>query len=476
MITMIKLKKRFFFFNCFVNLTPKDMSYYLNKKNIKLIIATIIFVVFVFPFRSKAQSGITFGEFAKRLETYFDKEMIQDIAKSLQDVDKSTIWGWDVGDYSGDGNLDVAFTYRINGEKKNVVYLDLFVDIDGYFVKVGEFPYQFIDLPLEVGASIKNGVCYVTQKIANANWKMDGYQLVDGSLILRNDYSSEKLDFYTIDKKNDYYNLKNSEKIYENTKGMEKYSRSYYVIPCYNRGRLIYHGFSDVVKVDDIDFVTKGAYYWDGPKDANFEVSSAYDQEYVYFQIKVYDDNVVVKKCDSCAGDYVSLWFDALNVGDTLQRYQIKDKNLTILNQLSKSVYNFQIFPGDFVDIPAYVNTFSNDILTSLQQVSASHIKVAANKIDSGYVVKIKIPYEILDIDPMNFTNSFYRISCTIQVHDVDNGFRPEEETVLSTSQFDITNASTFGTLLFVPNNDWYGRSTNIYKQDIYQTLLEFGY
>jgi hypothetical protein len=172
----------------------------------------------------------------------------------------------------------------------------------------------------------------------------------------------------------------------------------------------------------------------------------------------------------------VSIWFDAQYAGDTIDHFHINEKDLIVNNKPSNGVYNFQIFPGDFIDIPPFVNAYSNDLVTSLQQISASHIKVSSNKFDGGYVVKIRIPYDILDIDPTNFTNSFYNISCSIEVHDIDNEFRPEEETIIATSQFDQTNPSTYGKLLFIPNNNWYGLCKNIYKQDILQTLLEFGY
>jgi len=42
-------------------------------------------------------------EFSKRLEAYFDKEMILDIKKYLPSDDKYLIWGMDVGDFQAMG-------------------------------------------------------------------------------------------------------------------------------------------------------------------------------------------------------------------------------------------------------------------------------------------------------------------------------------------------------------------------------------
>jgi hypothetical protein len=444
------------------------------KKIVTLLI--IPFLVLLFSNFANAQSGLSFGEFSKRLLTYFDEDMILDISKGTYNPDRVTIWGWDVGDFSGDGINDVAFTMKINSEKKSIIYLNLFVDIQGYFVKVGEFPIPFLDLPLEVGANIKDGNCYVTQKLGPSNWKMYGYRIVDGALIYKEDFASKKLDYFTEDLKSDYYGLQITERIFENDKGFEKYSRKYFVIPSYNRGRLIFHGFTNSAVIKDIDFVNKGAFFWAGESDSYFELSSAYDEEFIYFQFKVFDDNITFKRCENCSGDFVSLWFDSELMNKEFNRYSIKGKELKVSDKQSTSLYNFQIYPGDFFDLPPFVNAYSNDLVTSLQQIQASQIKVVSNKFDGGYIIKVRIPYEIIGIDPFTFTSDYLKVAFTAEIHDIDNEFRPEEETVIATSQFVSSNPSTYGSLIFVPNNLWYGKCNNIYRQDLYQTLLEYGY
>ncbi|OGU60439.1 MAG: hypothetical protein A2X64_05990 [Ignavibacteria bacterium GWF2_33_9] len=444
-------------------------------KKIKIVLILIIIVIFVTN-NLFAQSGITLAEFTKRLQPYFNQEMIDDVVKHIDNPDKVTIWGWDVGDFSGDGNYDVAFVVKILGEKKSVVYLNLFVDMQGYLVKVGDFPVPYLDLPLEVGTNIKEGSCFVSQKIGNSNWKMYGYKIEDGALIFQEDFSSKKLDNFTVDEKNNYFGLQVTERVFENDKGFEKYNRKYFIVPSYNRGRLIFRGFTNSAVIKDIDFVNKGAFYWQGEKDSYFEISSAFDNEYLYFQITVYDDNVTQKHCDYCEGDYISLWFNTEMQGKELNRFTIKGKQLDIADKASNSIYNFQVFPGDFVDIPPFVNAFSNDLVTSLQQISASQIKTVSNKFDGGYTAKIRIPFELIGLDPFLFNSFYWKIAFTAEIHDIDNEYRPEEETVIATSQFVPTNPSTYGTLNMIPNSLWYGDCRNIYKQDISQTLLEYGF
>ncbi len=131
---------------------------------------------------------------------------------------------------------------------------------------------------------------------------------------------------------------------------------------------------------------------------------------------------------------------------------------------------------GDFVDIPSFVNVSSNDYVSSFQQISTIYLRTSSNLIKNGYNMKIRIPFNILSIDPVKFTKNIFKIACSIEVYDVDNEFRPDEETVLATSNFDFTNPASFGQLLIIPNNQWFGRCQNVYKQDILQTLLEYGF
>ncbi len=421
-----------------------------------------------------AQSGITYSEFIRRINDFFNPEMIEDIHSSFSNTEKITIWSWDVGDFSEDGHSDLAITYKIGGDRQQIVYLRMFADVDGYFVKVGEFSFKFIDLPLEIGTNIKDGTCYVSQKIKADNWKILGYKLMNGALLFKEEYASQKIEDFTVDTKVDYYNLWKSVKILNNKNNILHNSK-YFNIPSYSRGRLLFHGFNNIVRLQEVDFVNKGAYFWNGPTDCSAEVSSAYDDDFLYFQINVIDDFIVQKKCDTCTGECINIWFDLSNVAK-VKFWNIEKSKLFISDSMSNALFNFKVFPGDFLDFPPQVQSFSNDYLTSLQQISTNQIKASANLTDYGYIVKVKIPFSLLSIDITDMNQEPYEMACTIEVQDIDNEFRPEEATIIATSQFNYSNSSTFGTLTFVPNNSWYGECNNIYRQDIYQTLLEFGF
>ena len=437
-------------------------------------VKTVILFLFSLHLCAFSQSGISYSEFLKRIEDYFNSEMINDLSKAFSNPQRITIWSWDVGDFSGDNISDLAYTYKISGDRDQRVYLRMYADIDGFLVNVADFPYKFIELPLEVGCNIKGGTCFVSQKIRNGVWKIFGYRLLNGAVIHKEVFTSEKIDNLSVENTIDYYKLTNHTKII-NDKNKILYENKYFNIPSYHRGRLIFHGYSNKVVLDDVDFVPRGAYWWNGEQDCKVEITSAYDEDFIYFQFNVFDDKVIKKLCDTCYSDYISVWFDLMNIGDVVH-YTIKNNNVFVNDTMSNALYNFIIYPGDFKDIPAYVQAYSNDKLTTIQQISASQIKAVSNLTENGYVVKAKIPLSILGVEPSFISADFYKIACSIEIHDIDNEFRPEEESVLATSKFNYANSSTFGTIIFVPANQWYGECSNIYRQDIYRALLEFGY
>jgi hypothetical protein len=63
-----------------------------------------------------------------------------------------------------------------------------------------------------------------------------------------------------------------------------------------------------------------------------------------------------------------------------------------------------------------------------------------------------------------------------VVVHDIDNEFRPQEITDVSSSAFSSMDPSTYGSLIFISEYDFYGQSDNIYKEDILTHLIECGF
>lgn len=439
----------------------------------------IIAIIFFFGSISLfSQSGITFAEFAKKLNPYYDRALIMDIQKQLPQGTNYKIWGWDVGDYSGDGYNDVAFAAKLASEKNRIVQTYLFVDLDGYLVKVGNFEYPYVDIPLEIGLVIDNNTCMITKKNKQYNWEIQGFSFDNGSLLMHDEFTTRKLGNLTYETYVNYLDLKSNVKLLNTRLGEETFFREYLTIPSYPRGKTIYKGYKDEVETHFIDFVPEGAYYWEGKNDASIKIKSAYDEEYIYMTTEVNDESIVISNCDTCISDYIEVWFDVTPpLSDNHRFYNIKNNQVNFKTQSDSGLFCFSFYPGDYKKKPAHVNINTNQSLTEFQREASSKIRIVSNLTDNGYILKFKIPFLLLGIEALPIRNNKnFELGCTVIAVDYDNEFRPEEYSKIATSNFEAHDPSTYGSLLLIPQNKWYGKSSNIFRADIINNLLEYGF
>jgi hypothetical protein len=422
---------------------------------------------------------MSFNEFKKRIEAYYSEDLISDIHKQLPHGTEFSIWSWDVGDYSGDGYNDLAFALKLRTERNRILQVFLFVDIDGFLTKVGQFEYKYIELPLEIGISISMNACYITNKMKQFNWEIKGYRFESGALAALDAFVTEEIGDHTYTNRRNYQSLVNSQKYTSVTSGKEEFYTSYLTIPSYTRGRVVYKGYAQNPTSSDIDYVTKGAYYWRGDEDASFSLNSAFDEEYLYMTIKARDSNVVGSRCDTCPSDYIELWIIASVSEYPSKRFKIiNSKQGLSFEKNNEGIYCIKFNPGDFTERKAFVKEISStDSLDFEQSDAVKNIRVVASLTDNGWEMKFKIPFALFGFNgaPME-KNVYSYIPCTVVLHDIDNEYRSEEETVLATSIFDQYNPLSYGELLLVPPSKWYGESYNIYKEDVLKYLAEYGY
>ncbi len=424
------------------------------------------------------QSGMHFSEFAHKIEPYFDEAFIKDIEIQMPKGAKYAIWGWDVGDFTGDGYNDVAFAIKLASERKKIVQVYLFADIEGYMVKVGEFPYEFFEIPLEIGVVIKDGTCLITKKNEQFDWLIRGYKFENGTLVLNDEFRTFPKGRYTMEMYNNYLSLENYVKFINRTGSNEAFYADYLTIPSYPRGKQIYKGYASRALSKRVDYVHKGAYNWTGEEDCSFEVKSAYDDNYLYFTINVFDDAIVTKKCDSCECDYLEVWFYADKLVGDREKYETEDPDtLNSASIKSEGLFCFKIYPGNFKDIKSYIKLSTTDELAKYQNIAVKDIKSVSSLFPQGYTVKVKIPFIVLGYQtPPMVDNGFACLNLSIVAHDLDNEFRPEERTEIATSAFSPFNPFTYGCLKLIPNDAWYGTSNNIYKDDVLKHLNEYGF
>jgi len=420
-----------------------------------------------------------YNEFSKKLEYYFSPEMISDIEKEMPQGTNYRIWGWDVGDFSGDGNYDLAFVTKLSSERKRIVQVNLFVDLDGFLTPIAKYDYEYVEMPLEVGIIIRHNACYITKKHKQYNWSIVGHRFTNGNIVLLDEFTTEKFGSFTAESYRNYQDLKCTEELFQTKKEKDKFSAKYLSIPCYHRGQFIYTGFTEYAEVDDIDFVNKGAWYWNGISDGSFKIKPAYDNEALYLSFKIQDDIFIKQYCDTCIGDHIQIWFDFSRAGDQSSRFPYIKKNRIKFNEIEHElIYSISVFPGDFIDKPAFVSEVSSTVdLEDYQKLAVDDIRSAAVPRDSGYIIKVKIPFKFFGYGTAPVAEeAFNKIGFTAVFHDIDNEFRPEEETAIATSVFSPSKTETYSELLMIPIKAWYGKAENYYKKDVLKYLMELGF
>ncbi len=438
----------------------------------------LIFLFFVSAISIYSQSGMTFGEFALKLDPYFDRTLIEDIRDKLPQKQPYTIWGWDVGDYSGDGYNDVAFSLRYTGDRSREMHVHLFIDIDGFLNKVAVFNHQFVEIPLEIGVVIRNNACYITKKNKQFDWNITGYRFDHGSLIMLDEYHTSRIGKLTQERYINYNSLYNTEKYLNTKNGEQIFYAEYLVIPSYPRGKKIYKGYNADAFSEKVEYVRKGAYYWEGDEDCSFRVKSAYDDQFIYLTVEITDNNIVIPNCDTCQADHIQLWFDVNDYPELYDRFHSREQNdIVFRTGAEEGIYKISVYPGDFLEKKAYVTVSSTDELYEWQREASNMIKAVSNLTDDGYIIKFKIPFYLFGFEGIEFEKEEpFEIGCTVAVYDIDNEYRPEESSIVSTSIFSEFNPSSYGSLVFIPPGQWYGSSKNIYKDDLLQVLNSYGF
>lgn len=426
-----------------------------------------------------SQSGMMYDDFKRKLEPYFAEELVKDIDNAMPQGAEFRIWGWDVGDFSADGFNDVALSINITGTRKRECIVYLFIDNDGYLVNVSRYTIPYIDLPLEVGVVIRDTTCYVVQKRRSEYWMMKGYRYRYGSVVLYDEFISNRIEMFAHEGYRNYLTLNTKDK-YLTQKGEQSLALDYLTIPCYERGRHLYAGIASEVKVENVGSVNSGAFYWYGPQDASFRVRMVYDDDYMYIRIAVTDSSIVTGWCDTCISDRLELWLDVTpseELGGSRYIASIDRSKIQARNTSDSGLYSIGIKIGDFADKRPSVTISTTDDMDVNQDAALQQVRVVTAQRSDGYIVKIRIPFALIGYARVPLDESgFTELGCSFVLYDVDNDFRPEETTVIATSRISPLNPSSYGTVIFVPNGMWYGETSNIFADAVLGALRELGF
>jgi hypothetical protein len=151
---------------------------------------------------------------------------------------------------------------------------------------------------------------------------------------------------------------------------------------------------------------------------------------------------------------------------------------LDLNDSIMSGIYCLKVYPGNFYDKEPVVKEISstND-LNPKQKDAIRNIRTVSSLEHDGFELKVKIPLDLIDTNTISSNGEHpVKIGFDLVYFDIDNQFRPEEVTVIATSVFDESNPYSYGELLIMPNEQWYGYSVNIYKDDVVKALNGDGF
>ncbi len=401
---------------------------------------------------------MSFEELAGKLEAYFHPSLIADVRAQLPSGIPYEIWGWAVGDFSGDGYPDLALTVFTPKERQRRVRVYAFVDQDGFLLSVAVLPVPYLELPLEVGVDIRDTLCFVTQKHRNGLWSIRAYRYWLGNFALWEEHTLEARSERVLN----YRWLHKQERLW--TPDGRALSRSSCVLPAYHRRQQrLFEGYAHDAVCATVDYVPRGAYYWSGPEDASFRVRAAYDERFLYLAVWVTDQSIVTGHCDTCPADMLRLWF-AWARTDTASGRSRRHAPRTVWERLGMSLRL-----GDFAERPPQLTLHSQRWEELARSALWRRTKVVVSRRPEGYSAKLRIPLELL-LEPDTLQRA-------LELVDVDNEFRPEESSIVCTSSdFTAEAPETYAELLFLPPGQPYGEIRNTFADALAEELLQLGF
>jgi len=129
---------------------------------------------------------IDIEEFMGYFDNILTDDLIDEMTYNLPEY--LTIINFGIGDFSGDGLLDLAISYKDNTCSSKSYKVVLLLNVrNETFEKIFETELKWRDTPFDIGFSFKGNVVSITSR-KNKNWILSAYTYVNNELkLVRNE-------------------------------------------------------------------------------------------------------------------------------------------------------------------------------------------------------------------------------------------------------------------------------------------------
>ena len=263
--------------------------------------------------RPLASDSLEFTGLAKALGGIFSQEKIATILSKLPP--KCKIFGYDIGDYSGDDGMDVVLSVMRDDAPRRTLDVLFFLNEGPGFRLLRSLQRRYVIEPIEVGFSIERGICHVTEKTGEYAWRITGYSAADGAFRRASEWTTDRMhvgDRATnvgYERSFSYETLLAEEHYYGANSGKTFIRQKYYDLPVYPQDLSLPADMPETVGDSTGLMITRGGSSWYGPDDCSLFVSARYDSSSVQFRLRVHDDRLLYHASADSA-DHLDLRFD----------------------------------------------------------------------------------------------------------------------------------------------------------------------
>ncbi len=429
-----------------------------------------LIVAWTAPYHRCEADSLDVNQWSVLAERVFSHEKIQTIISFLPENCK--IYGFDTGDFSNDGRSDVVLSVKAPDYPSNTLQVIMFVNDRHSFLPVYRRFTRFFSLPIEVGFTIDKGVCYVTHKIADNHWRIDGWQVRRNYLQLVNSWETRLLNLknnlFTLGYEHeDFFPELREREAYFHRLGRRTYlENSFAVLPVYGKDRTLSSAVPRDVVVDSAESIASGLSNWYGPDDLSYRINAVYDSAFLTVSISILDDILVsVGATDSV--DRMELWFDVSG----RRKLLFSENGYAIRKTPDKGVFVL----GFTIDSSSFPYFFiQGKTLTKEQKAQLSEARLRQWYDEMGRAhADLRIPMGIFSAGKKTMKSRFGFVAA---YHDVDQPDKPFRQTTLATSSnFESGNPSTFGKIVFLEDGEWFGVFRDIMIHRLLNRLTRIG-
>lgn len=260
-----------------------------------------------------ASDSLEFAGFAQALSPIFSPEKIATILSNLPP--KCKIFGFDIGEYSGDDGMDVVLSAMHDGAARKSMDVYFFLNDGSRFRLLRTLQRRYVLEPIEVGFAIEAGVCFVTEKTGEYAWRITGYTAGDGTFRRVSEWTTNRMRTggretnVGYERSFSYETLIADEHYYGSNSNRTFIRQKYYDLPVYPADLSLPDGMRSMIGDSSGLMIASGGSSWYGPDDCSIFCSAQYDSSTVTFRIRAHDDRLLYHAWADSA-DHLDLLFD----------------------------------------------------------------------------------------------------------------------------------------------------------------------